>query len=459
MPTMQIRLNPPTWNAGPGQSDRIATGHQVTPFHPGILTKYIAAFATYGSGLPLINVVVDQDAYDPLIIDVPRRDGDRLTVKKLRLAKIQPDVPVGCQPSADVEEIRQNLDRLPDDTPIPRDRLLEAFLPPTADQPGRADRAEPATLAGQMARVLTVLMTPWIPIQHQTTASRSLWVKHTFASRLLQSHGQSLVEALRDDAQNAAKFYNQAVRKFPEAGMSLMRIEPDRVEVPLWRLRWGRPRERVFVDLADTRPIFTNEAGDEIENRAELAPRALLMTAVMRSPAMSDLFIHGTGGWNYDRITEAWWQRWRGETLSPMALATADVFLDFDDVPHGPPEVLERAIWHAHHLPHNLDRQLNLTSALVHEKQKLLAYMNDDRDKQRRRAAFQRIHQINRELSDQHPKAIAQAQRAVERARVGVDNAAIAGKRDWPFLLYPPEKLETLRDRIAYASSQTTKRQ
>lgn len=433
---IQPRLEPSIDAWPTPTADRpIWTGHQLSLFHPGIVAKYLAADAVSAQvGVSFRNIVVDQDVYDPLRLTVPGRDAaapKRLRSQTLTLGRIQPEIPVGMQPAVSFEQIEQQLTRWPADCGIDVARLREAFV-------GSDTRR---SLAAQMDVAMRQLLPSFAAAEPSA-----------FASELLHDELE-LIERLLHDAPRCARLYNAAVKQFPEAGMKPMGVEPDRVEVPLWALRWMKRRRRVYVDVADSSPMFITDDGEPLALESEgtmLAPRALLMTALLRRPDRSSLFIHGTGGWAYDRITERWWRDWRDEILAPMALATADVYLDFDDVPHGPPETLRQAIWRDHHLSHNLDRVLGLDHAWVHEKRELLQHMDDDRDKARRRAAFQRVHQINRDLAAQHPEVLAEAQRAVEDARLGVANAAIARKRDWSFLLYPPEKLETLRQRIAY---------
>lgn len=410
-------------------------------FHPGIVAKYLAAEAVSSSArgsaaapgsVAFHNIVVDQDVYDPLTLALPRRDpgdGDRLVAEKFSLGETVADVPVGMQPAVGVAEIRRRIEQLPADAGIDRRALRDAFV--------GTDRLP--SLAAQMDAALRGLLPAY------AAASPS-----AFASGLLRDEA-GVVDRLLHDAPRCAKSYNDAVKRFPGAGMSQMSIQPDRVEVPMWALRWMKPRRRVYVDIADSEPMFITEDGEPLGEDATLAPRAMLMTALLRRPDGCALFIHGTGGWNYDRITERWWGDWRGQTLAPMALATADVFLEFEGVPVGSPEDLRQAVWYAHHLPHNVDRELGLAAddPRVRAKRELLEHMDDDRDKARRRSAFELLHRLNAELAEQHPGAIAEAGRAVGRSRVGVENAAVAGRRDWPFLLYPAGRLDTLRDRIA----------
>jgi hypothetical protein len=432
---MQVTIDPPIpqWPS-PSARRPIWTGHQATLFHPGIVAKYAAAAAAAGP-VPVSQVLVDQDVYDPLRLAVPCRDGDRLYVEHVHLAP-QGDqasgagslpgpgagVAVGMRPAVRVEQVSAGLAQWPERAAVRVDvpRLLEAFA--------EAQR-ESDTLGGQMAGVLERLLPGW-------------YVPATPATTLLRGEDE-LLDALRHDVRNCVKHYNEAVGSVPAAGMARLSVEPDRVEVPLWELRWMKARRRVYVDVADSRPMLITADGEPIDPSATLAPRALLMTALLRRPGRCCLFIHGTGGGVYDRITERWWKGWRGEKLAPMAVATADLYLDFD-APTGGEAQRRRAVWRAHHLPHNLDRELGLDGELAAEKRRLLEHMDDDRDRIRRRAAFRRVHAINRELAERHRGVLVEARRAVERAEAGVANAAVAGRRDWSFLFYPEGALAEL---------------
>ena len=259
---------------------------------------------------------------------------------------------------------------------------------------------------------------------------------------------ESVVSRMLDDAHRCAAAYNRAVAEHPQAGMTPLALHRELAELPLWAVAWGRPRRRVFADLSDARPLFVYEDGQAIDTAAvKLLPRALLLTAVMRG-YFCDLFVHGTGGLVYDRVTESWWRSWAGEELAPMAGATADVYLD-SGAPVADRAELDRAVWRCHHLPHNLDRALGLDGDIVRQKHDLIAHMDDDRDRSRRREAFQTIHRINGELAQRHAEALRAADRDLRLARVGVHNARTARRRDWCFALYPPDRLHALRRALA----------
>jgi|GEM_PF-3934689 len=263
-----------------------------------------------------------------------------------------------------------------------------------------------------------------------------------------------LLEHLLKDPWQAAHLFNQALLEHPGSGLNLLHAGVDLVELPLWYVGQAGVRERVFAQVGGGRFSCVTGRGETLaitssSTRDRLAPRAAMLTAWMRSEPSTSLFIHGTGGGVYDRVTESWCRRWLEIDLAPMAVASADAYLLFDAPIHTTDEH-ERAVWAAHHAPFNVDRVAELSGGLVDRKRELIAHMDDDRDPVRRRAAFDEIHSINESLGEKHADVLRQARERVGQTAVGVANKAIAGRRDWFFGLYPQETLRGMTERIGY---------
>ena len=427
----------------------ISTGHQLSFWHPGILAKYLAAdaFAKQIGGR-VHHVWVNHDAVDSLNLDIPTRKGDQLAVRTLQLGPCDPNLPAWSQEAIDPGEAITELKKATSDWPCVN---LDALLDVWASMKGY--RLDHAYLDGQMWYLLGTLYQKMTGLQFSASMATDLW---NF------KEPREVLRRLLNDAMNCVRHYNDAAARHPEAGIRPMLVEPTRAELPLWAL--GRePRQRVFADLSDSQPILTLESGELLDwevqlemgnkepTRWTLAPRALLLTAIMRT-YFCDLFIHGTGGGIYDRVMEDWWQNWTGEPLAPMVVVSADLYLPFDGVPLADRADYDRAVWLTHHLPHNMDRfapSSSLDDTLVRQKQAILMHMDDDRDARRRRAAFHELHKINAALTASHPLLRDQAKRQLDTASLGVANAKVAAKRDWCFALYPPDQIAALRDAIA----------
>ncbi|WP_428389866.1 hypothetical protein [Mucisphaera sp.] len=399
----------------------VGTGHQAFFHHPGILAKDLFLDEVRSLGAGVLHVVVDQDTQPVWSLDVPEVAGERLSVRAVVGDERGLSLPTGQRKPSSKE-------------------ALAAFrgLGVGALDEAVADGLPGVHAAAQMTALL----------------ARLRWSDHEalpvlFVSDLAGLPGyRRLLGRLIAEAPEAMRAYNEACRAFPEAGVPALYADDMLVELPVWGVEAGRPRRRVFVDVADSEPLVVFEDGGAVDRSVvRLLPRALLLTGYLRSSVV-DLFVHGTGGAVYDRITERWWERWRGERLASQAVVTADAYLDFP-VPVSVPEELPKALWWVHHLKHNVDRfAKDADEGLVREKRGLIEKMEGLAGKADRAAAFARIHAINDLLCAQHAGLLEEADDRLVRVRRGLANRGVAGRRDWFFGLYPETTLAALRERV-----------
>lgn len=171
-------------------------------------------------------------------------------------------------------------------------------------------------------------------------------------------------------------------------------------------------------------------------------PRALMMTAMARL-GLCDLFIHGTGGANYDRAMELWIREWLGVEVGSVAMATADSRLPLMEVGESGLDLATvtaaaRRAWHdpsageggAH--PSEMKRQMVLKIAGL------------ARNSPQRRAAFMSMHGELATLRGERQQTIERVQRDLEYARRRAADLEIARRRDWAFSLYPREMIDGL---------------
>jgi len=235
--------------------------------------------------------------------------------------------------------------------------------------------------------------------------------------------GLAVLAAIAEDPRRCAATFNEALALDPRAARPL-RIGSERVEVPLW---WIAPNEvRTRVDLDPREPAARRldrlrEAA--VASPSGLAPRGLLMTGLVRSVA--DLFVHGRGGWRYDRVTERWFASWLGVALAPMAMVSADLRLPLADV--GPSREALRRCWHDPGLADRRDAMgaggaSGPSPSKAHDLEAIAAA---PRGSASRREAFLAMHRrlaLERRERDLAPPPV-----------VGGDPAAIAARRDWAY--------------------------
>jgi hypothetical protein len=396
----------------------IMTGHQAEFWHPGILAKYLAADAA-GRRLDagVAWVVVDQDSHPPASIRYPVREkGDSLAVRTWE-----------ALPGADVlVERNVPLCLTPAESPaaLPKAVTFEPFVSRgmTAIYESLGAHSRSSSAAQQVAAAIGACLRDLVPLAPTIFASR------LSSTRLFAW----ILDRMRSDPLRCAQAYNDAIAAHPEARLAPLRIEQD-PELPLWVIgaKPGQPRARA--------------SASRIAETASLAPRALLMTALLRM-AGGDLFIHGLGGGIYDKATERWMREWLGVELAPTAVATATLLLPIDEHAITPAEI-DRAEWRAHHARH--DPAMLGDPAAAQEKSRLLQQIRD-----RKRAgedpspAFAQLQQLLVRTRAAHDAGLAELSREAAAARSRRNDASIAHDRTWAFPLYPSEDLQHLKREI-----------
>lgn len=409
----------------------IATGHQAWFWHPGILAKDIAmAQAARYHGGHMLHLVVDHDVHPAMRLPIPIRHDDAMIEKVVQLARVKDDIPVASQQPVDIKQVQDNLWYLKQEQSA---SLGNALL--------NIPHCE--NLAQQITVILTRLMKQWVGE-----------VPVLYSTQLLQlPMARRLLEQMVDTAPFMAQCYNNAVNALPHAGIAHLSIEPDRVELPVWLIRWEQPRMRVYADIADQQAILVDATGQPIDpDKDVLAPKALFLSALMRS-VVSQLFIHGKGGGVYDQVTELWWSQWNQPPLNPLAIASADLYMHWD-VPFAQPDDVEHARWFAHHLKHNIDRYVDDVDPMrVEAKEKLIAQLADRKaSRADKKVWFKQLHQLNEQLCQDHHWILDEAHHQLTRAQHGINNHKLALRRDWPFFLYPDHQLDHLKQLIKQAN-------
>jgi hypothetical protein len=418
-PSVEIQPNPAKWRAAlqttrpsPAraqlglETDRpiVMSGHQPILFHCGILAKLIALdeIAKQTNAQP-VWLVPDQDAVEPGIVRVPIGSGAELSVETLNLI----DVPITPQFAAGSVE--------PQPIKEPPHRALEPI----------SEWLDQYAMLGSLGEQFA-----YATIEYACGCLGIEMPRLLFASELLGSDAISeLIETMIADPGRCARAYNAAAQSHPDASVRALEINDDRIELPLWGCRSGEAR--VAIDSGNI----------ESFERDELLPRGVLMSAIARAH-LCDLFIHGTGGWIYDRIAEDWFNAWLGLTLAPMAMTTATHRLDLGFKPDETIDI-DRAAWRAHHARH------------------APAMVGDDRAQERKdtlvaqitanRAVGKDPLPIYRELQSllityrsEHADQIAGFQAQVERARAFKEQYALANDRTWSFVLFDQPSLTAL---------------
>lgn len=401
----------------PSDGPVVLAGHQASFLHAGIVAKHFAGGAVARkAGATAAWLWVDQDENDPAHVPYPTASLGR-GVWDLAAGRVEPrGVPTGARaPLGAVGEAPADVH------PAVHAPGLEAM------RRGLTAHASAPSLAQQVASVVADLLGAVEPLGVQVSA---LGLGRT------ELFGE-LLERMIDDPRRCVAAYNEAAAAHASAGIRPLSLREGRVELPLWRVRRGEPRLGVYSTTVLETP------------REELAPRALLMDALVRW-AGCELFVHGTGGGAYAPMSGEWFERWLGERLAPVAIASATLRLPLagGELP-GEAEIRD-AQDAAHKARH--DPAIIGDERAAREKRELVERIA------RAKAAgedpaplFEDMHGLLERYRQRHASEL---QGLDERARVLAQQrgaAEVASERTWALAMHEPARLADLRRRIESA--------
>jgi hypothetical protein len=384
----------------------IATGHQATLRHPGILAKdLVASELSILIDARVLRLLVDQDVHQIGPLEVPASGPSGVLVSRtVPCLESHREAPTGRRPPIELD----------------RTRIPEGLSPSVAAGVDAIDRelrraSDRASAAAQVGAALDALAAPFASLASPVAAS----------GLLSTPLGLELLRKIAEDPLACARAFNDALTDDPRAARPL-RIQGDLAEAPLWSIDRNATRQRVHMDLRESKERRVERLQTAAhQSPSRIAPRGLLMSGLVR--LVADLFIHGRGGWRYDRVTERWFTTWLGVELRPMAMVSADLRLPIGSDAE-PRERLRRR-WHdptwgggSEPSPEKTDRLRSIAAAGPRSRDRREAFLE-------MHAELERLRALN---------AV-----APPPAR-GDDPAAVAARRDWTFPLHSPEAISAL---------------
>ena len=485
----------------------IMTGHQPPPFHPGVWIKnFLAgslASAVGGAGL---NLTVDTDEARGQVYRFPIRAAQARRLNEGEVAAVaaqarrlnESDEVRACEvvlapplggvafeeqgaAAFDAGAFAEVLRGVPATLAEPLRRCGAAVQ---AASPEAASLAEALSVVRRKEEEALGLRNLELPLSRMSDTEA---FRH-FVAWMLAEH-----ERVFDAYNGALAEYRRVYRE-----RSTAQPVPDlartgrRVELPLWVWRAGQARRRLWVERGERAPqarapqagrlnglalfaeherIADFNAGDLADVRTlaarlaalrdagwKIRPRALAMTLFVRL-AVGDVFLHGLGGALYDKITDAMFERLWNVRPPEIILASCTVFLPLPGYP-ARPEDLAAARRAVRDWRFNPDRKMSAAvragpavEGLVSLKEQLYRGMRTI-DREDRRRAFQRIHEINEVLARLEPDGPPAAQKELARVERELRYNAILRGREYPFCFYPAEELGAFyREETAVAPS------
>jgi len=454
----------------------ILTGHQPPPFHPGVWIKnFLAGSLASAVGGVGLNLTVDTDEARGQVYRFPAGWPGEAAGGEVHAAQVAMAPPLGGAAfeeqgvaAFDAGALAEVLGSVP---PALAEPLRRCGAGVQAAAPAATSLAEAFAVVRRKEEEELGLRNYELPVSAMADTAAFLH----FVAWMLAEHERVF------DAYNGALAEYRRVYHERSAAQPMPDLARDgrRIELPLWIWQAGGQRRKLWVEPGERAPethapqagrlnglaLFAEHQriadfnGEDLADTGVLAarltslrqagwkirPRALSMTLFVRL-AVGDVFIHGLGGAIYDKITDAMFERLWGVRPPEIVLASCTVFLPLPGYPATPQDLVSarRAVrdW-----LFNPDRRMSAAvrqrpevEALASLKQQLFRTMRA-MDREDRRRAFQRIHEINEALARFQADGPAAAQKELARIEREMRYNAILRNREYAFCFYPAQKL------------------
>ncbi len=430
------RLGLPVSSAAPGLP-LVMAGHQPSFYHPGVLYKYRLLAEAAARGMTAINLNVDTDPSEGFLVKVPSFSGGEYRriahyAAPAAANMLYLDAPVReGEITAFAENVLRDLRSIPERIfsfgEIFAETELRRELPPLmADAAVHLRRTYTSHWPGGVLE---------LPLSELCRTEPFF----TFAFGLLTR------------APEAAAIFNETLAAYrAEHGIrSKANPFPDlasdgqAVETLFWVCKNG-VRQPLSVAMRGGFPALLVDGMHEMRDvgmlrdfcgkrELQLWPRAMALSVLNRL-FVADLFVHGTGGAKYDRITDLFISRFHGITAPPFAVASATLKLPgLDDPAPGLAALRQRLREAAFHPERFLE---NAPPALVAEKENLRAAITaPGADK---KGIGKRISEINIELNNLMGPVRHDLERRIASAEKALGRHEALADREFPYFFYPP---------------------
>lgn len=430
------RLGLPVPSTAP-DAPLVMAGHQPSFYHPGVLYKYRLLAEAAARGMAAINLSVDTDPADGFSTKVPSYAGGeyRRVAHYAVLGAANRLYMDAATRDDDIIAFAQNV--LRDLRSLP-DRIFsfgEVFVE------SELRRDLPPMMGDAMVHLRRAYAAHWpqgvleLPLSELCRTASFFSFAFDFLAR----------------APDAAAIFNETLAAYrAEHGIRSkanpfpdLAADAQTAETLFWIGKDGA-RLPLSVSMRGGYPMLLLDGVHEMRDAAmlmefcqtrkvQLWPRAVALSVLNRL-FVADLFVHGTGGAKYDRITDGFIARFYGITPPPFAVVSATLKLPGLDDPAPELAALRQRMREAAFHPESFLE--HAPPELVAEKKNLRAAIAaPGADK---KVMGKRIAEINSELSGLMGPVTHDLERRIAAAEKSLSRHESLADREFPYFLYPP---------------------
>jgi len=326
----------------PDNQPVIMTGHQPVVFHAGLVFKYECTEQSASGAAIGTAVIIDTDEGDPGTFFYPRADTE---AKDSATGQLILSTGSFCESTG----LYGSVSLLPAELLVQRATEIRAGLEFTTT-PSVQHRFR------QVSDVYCRLATAGATAAEANSIVR--WSRK-IGSRLLElplsavcsfPEVMKLTAGILENFESFAGIFNHQLKDYrtahgirnPANPFPDLQTGPQGIELPFWVMsaddQSRRPLYACNTDggttlSADGEKVTKIPSGESLEalndllfRKIQLIPRGALITSFLRL-LFADLFVHGTGGGNYDRFTDRFIETWWNVQPPPFVVATASRFL------------------------------------------------------------------------------------------------------------------------------------
>lgn len=455
----------------PGDSKEIivATGHQPVIYHPGIVFKEMVINALIQRfGFSGLNLVVDTDALgnNRFVSFAFLKDGV-LTREQIQLFHSKKNLAFEEIPLPDSEWFAGRLGYIRERCSL---SLARRNLRSLRNYEAAANRAFSA--AGNLAQFNTFskrFFEDRLRFRHQEVFLSSLCRSEAFLYlvALILSFDKEFVFIYNDllSSYRKKRGIRHPLSPFPNLGIS-----SNGVELPFWVYKAKQERSSLSLRFDQAKTwICAGEKGildidasylkhKKIEHLVDairgledsgykIRPKALMLTLFARL-FLSDLWVHGVGGAEYEELNDALAQKIFAVTLPQYAVASATMHLNFDlpRVSEGQIRGLKDNVRRMRFDPDKfLDTSDKESESLLKAKQEMIDGLSRPG---RKRELHRQLFMINERLRNRIAPDIQRLEETISRKEMLLEQNRIARNREFPFFLFALNDLKSLYDKL-----------